>query len=146
MNNEERIKNLKEEQYQKIFGIKKKTFNKMLEILNNAYAQLHSQGGKNPKLSVLDILVIMLDYYREYRSMEHIAFDYGVVKSTICDSIKWVENTLIKDGTFSLPPKRKLQEDNIEIETLLVDATECEIERPKKNKKVGIQEKRKNIQ
>ena len=42
--------------------------------------------------------------------------------------------------------KRKLQEDNIEVEVLLVDATECEIERPKKNKKVGTQEKRKNIQ
>ena len=146
MDNEKRIKNLKEEQYQKIFGIKKKTFDKMLEILNNSYIELHSQGGKNPKLSVLDKLIIMLDYYREYRSMENIAFDYGVVKSTICDSIKWVENTLIKDGTFSLPKKRKLQEDNIEVEVLLVDATECEIERPKKNKKVGIQEKRKNIQ
>ena len=146
MDNEKRIKNLKEEQYQKIFGIKKKTFDKMLEILNNSYIELHSQGGKNPKLSVLDKLIIMLDYYREYRSMENIAFDYGVVKSTICDSIKWVENTLIKDGTFSLPKKRKLQEDNIEVEVLLVDATECEIERPKKNKKVGTQEKRKNIQ
>ena len=146
MDNEKRIKNLKEEQYQKIFGIKKKTFDKMLEILNNSYIELHSQGGKNPKLSVLDKLIIMLDYYREYRSMENIAFDYGVVKSTICDSVKWVENILIKDGTFSLHKKRKLQEDNIEVEVLLVDATECEIERPKKNKKVGIQEKRKNIQ
>lgn len=146
MDNEKRIKNLKEEQYQKIFGIKKKTFDKMLEILNNSYIELHSQGGKNPKLSVLDKLIIMLDYYREYRSMENIAFDCGVVKSTICDSIKWVENTLIKDGTFSLPKKRKLQEDNIEVEVLLVDATECEIERPKKNKKIGTQEKRKNIQ
>ena len=146
MDNEKRIKNLKEEQYQKIFGIKKKTFDKMLEILNNSYIELHSQGGKNPKLSVLDKLIIMLDYYREYRSMENIAFDYGVVKSTICDSVKWVENILIKDGTFSLPKKRKLQEDNIEVEVLLVDATECEIERPKKNKNVGIQEKRKNIQ
>lgn len=146
MDNEKRIKNLKEEQYQIIFGIKKKTFDKMLEILNNSYIELHSQGGKNPKLSVLDKLIIMLDYYREHRSMENIAFDYGVVKSTICDSIKWVENTLIKDGTFSLPKKRKLQEDNIEVEVLLVDATECEIERPKKNKKVGTQEKRKNIQ
>ena len=146
MNNEERIKNLKEEQYQKIFGVKKKTFDKMLEILNNSYIKLHSKGGKKPKLSVLDKLIIMLDYYREYRSMENIAFDYGVVKSTICDSVKWVENILIKDSTFSLPKKRKLQEDNIEVEVLLVDATECEIERPKKNKKVGIQEKRKNIQ
>mgnify|MGYP007025204020 CR=1 FL=1 len=31
-------------------------------------------------------------------------------------------------------------EDDIEVEAVLIDATECEIERPKKNKKNGIQE------
>jgi len=146
MNNEKRIKKLKDEEYQELFGIKKETFTKMLEILNNKYIELHKQGGKKPKLSVLDKLIITLGYYREYRSMKNIAFDYGVVKSTVCDSINWVEQTLIKDGTFSLPKKRKLLEDNIEVEAILVDATECEIERPKKNKKNGIQGKRKSIQ
>ncbi len=102
--------------------------------------------NKEILLSNIDKLIITLGYYREYRSMKNIAFDYGVVKSTICDSINWVEQTLVKDGTFSLPKKRKLQEDNIEVETVLVDATECEIERPKKNKKNGIPEKRKSIQ
>jgi len=146
MNNEKRIKKLKDEEYQELFGVKKETFTKMLEILNNKYIELHRQGGKKPKLSVLDKLIITLGYYREYRSMKNIAFDYGVVKSTVCDSINWVEQTLIKDGTFSLPKKRKLLEDNIEVEAILVDATECEIERPKKNKKNGIQGKRKSIQ
>lgn len=146
MNNEKRIKKLKDKEYQELFGVKKDTFTKMLEILNNKYIELHKQGGKNPKLSVLDKLIITLGYYREYRSMKNIAFDYGVAKSTICDSINWVEQTLIKDGTFSLPKKRQLLEDNIEVEAVLVDATECEIERPKKNKKTGIQEKRKNTQ
>ena len=146
INNEERIKKLKNEEYQELFGVKKDTFYKMLDILNNKYVELHKQGGKNPKLTVLDKLIITLGYYREYRSMKNIAFDYGVVKSTICDSINWVEQTLIKDGTFSLPKKRQLLEDNIEIETVLIDATECEIERPKKNKKNGTLEKRKSIQ
>lgn len=146
INNKERIKKLKDEDYKKIFGVKKETFYKMLDILENSFVELHKQGGKKPKLSVLDKLIIMLGYYREYRSMENIAFDYGVVKSTICDSINWVETVLIKDGTFSLPNKRKLQQEDIDIEVLLVDVTECEIERPKKNKKNGIQEKRKSIQ
>lgn len=114
--------------------------------MNEKYFDLHKCGGKNPKLTVLDKLVITLGHYREYRSMKNIAFDYGVVKSTICDSINWVEKTLIKDGTFALPKKRQLLEDDIEVEAVLIDATECEIERPKKNKKNGIQEKRKNIQ
>lgn len=145
INNEERIKKLKDEEYQEVFGVKKDTFYKMLEILENSYTILHSRGGKNPKLSVLDKLVITLGYYREYRAMKNIAFDYGVVKSTICDSINWVETTLVKDRTFSLPKKRELQQDDNEIEVLLVDATEQEIERPKKNKKTGTLAKRKNI-
>ena len=107
---------------------------------------LHKKGGLKPNLSVLDKLIIMLNYYRDYRTMNNIAFDYGVVKSTICDTVKWVENVLVKDGSFSLPKKRTLQQEDLDVEVVLIDATECEIERPKKNKKNGIQAKRKNIQ
>ena len=146
MNNEERIQNLKENEYQELFGIKKPTFDKMLKILQAKHVELHKKGGRKPKLSVLDKLIIMLTYYRDYRTMNNIAFDYGVVKSTICDTVKWVENVLVKDGSFSLPKKRTLQQEDLDVEVVLIDATECEIERPKKNKKNGIQAKRKNIQ
>ena len=144
IDNIERIKKLKKENYQKIFGIKKDTFDKMLKLLNEAYRIEHLRGGHPPKLSVLDRLVIMLSYYRDYRTMENIAFEYGVAKSTICECVKWVENILIKSEEFSLPKKRELVRDT-EIEVVLVDATECEIERPKKNSGNIIQEKRKNI-
>ena len=144
IDNIERIKKLKKENYQKIFGIKKDTFDKMLKLLNETYRTEHLKGGHPPKLSVLDRLVIMLSYYREYRTMENIAFDYGVTKSTICESIKWAEGILIKSEAFSLPKKRGLVND-VDIEAVLVDTTECEIERPKKNSKNTIQEKRKNI-
>ena len=115
----------------------------MLEILNIQYKRDHEKGGKPLKLSILDKLVITLCYYREYRTMQHIAFDYNVSKSTICESIKWVEQTLIKSGVFSLPSKRQLYSD-VSIEVILVDATEVEIERPKKNKSNITQAKRKN--
>ena len=36
----------------------------------------------------IDKLVIMLSYYHDYRTMENIAFDYDVAKSTICENIK----------------------------------------------------------
>ena len=100
MNNQEKIKGLKEEEYQKLFGVKKRTFDKMLEILTEQYRKEHRQGGRPPKLSVLDKLLIMLCYYREYRTMQHIAFDYNVAKSTVCESIQWVEKTLIESRIF----------------------------------------------
>ena len=145
MYNEERIAKLKENKYQEIFGVKKFTFDKMLEILENQYKKEHLKGGRPPKLSVLDKLVIMLSYYKEYRTMQNMAFDYNVSKSTICESIQWVENTLMKSGNFKLPSKKDL-ENNISIEVVLVDVTECEIQRPQKNKNSTTLEKRKSIQ
>lgn len=144
MDNEKRIAKLKDNEYKELFGVTKSTFEKMLEILNEQFTKEHAKGGKPPKLSVLDKLIIMLCYYREYRTMQHIAFDYEVTKGTICNSIHWVENTLVKSGTFSLPSKRELYTDT-QIEIVLIDATEIEIERPKKDKNNTTQVKRKNI-
>lgn len=143
LDNKQRIEKLEEEKYQELFGVKKATFFKLLEILEKAYMQLHSRGGKPPKLSVLDKLVITLCYYREYRTMQHIAFDYGVVKSAICDAVHWVENVLIKQDEFHLPGKKKLLESNNDIKTILIDATEHEIERPKKKQKKWYSGKKK---
>ena len=77
--------------------------------------------------------------------MQHIAFDYGVVKSAVCDSVHWVENVLIKQKDFHLPGKKALLASNQKIEVILIDATEHEIERPKKNKNNGTPAKRKSI-
>ena len=75
--------------------------------------------------------------------MQHIAFDYGVCKSTVCESVHWVKETLVKSGVFHLPSKKELHS-NPSIDILLVDATEVEIECPKKNKNSITQRKRKN--
>ena len=137
MDNEKRIKELKEKDYQKYFGVTKATFDKMLEILEDADRYKRRKGGRPSVLSVLDKLVIMLQYYREYRTMDNIAFDYQTNKSTVYYAIKWAEDTLIKNKTFHLPSRKKLLEDT-SIEIIVVDATEVEIEHPQKNRKNTI--------
>jgi hypothetical protein len=144
IDNKQRIAQLKAKDYQKLFGVRKETFEQMMEILQTAYVHLHARGGKNPKLSVLDKLIITLGYYREYRTQEHIAFDYGVVKSAICESIQWVETELIKAECFHLPGKKVLRKMETAFEVLLLDATEHEIERPQKNKSNGTLGKRRS--
>ena len=124
-----------EEKYPVLFGVHKATFDAMLVILERAYEEMRKRGGRKRKLSVLDMLIIMLGYYHDYRTMENIAFDYGVHKQRICEAIAWVEQTLIKNGTFSLPSKRELVKADTEIVIAIVDVTECETERPKKNRK-----------
>jgi len=137
IDNEKRIHGLHDNQYKELLGVDKRTFQKMLGILLDAHIKLHSKGGKPPKLTVLDKLVITLGYWREYRTYRNIAFDYGVGKTAIGDSVIWVEDTLIKDGTFSLPSKREMQrKDNI-VCVAVVDVTEQEVERPKKDSAVG---------
>ena len=143
MDNQARIARLKEKEYRKIFGVTKPIFEQMLVILEKTFQEEHRRGGHPPKLSVLDKLIIMLCYYREYRTMESIAFDYGVTKSTVYESIRWAEESLMKSNNFSLPSKKALIED-LDIEVVFVDATECEIERPQKNKSVTTPERKKD--
>lgn len=58
MDNEKRIKSLKEKDYQKYFGVTRATFDKMLEILEDADRYKRRNGGRPSVLSVLDKLVI----------------------------------------------------------------------------------------
>ena len=102
MDNEKRIRELKEEKYQVIFGITKSTFEAMLAIVEQAYKEMRKKGGKERQLNVLDMLVITLGYYHDYRTMENIAFDYGVHKQRISEAVSFVEKALIEDGSFSL--------------------------------------------
>ena len=108
MDNQTRIANLAEDRYQVLFGVSKTTFDKMLTILTKAYAEMRKRGGRERKLSVLDALTVFISYYHDYRTMENIGFEYGVRKQRICEAVNWVEQTLMKDGSFSLPSKREL--------------------------------------
>jgi hypothetical protein len=93
---------------------------------------MHKSGGKPPKLTPEDKLYVTLKYLREYRTMDSIAAEYGVCKGMVCLSIQWVEDTLVKDGTFALPGKRVLKRKSASIEYIVVDVTESPIKRGKK--------------
>ena len=142
---DEIIKDYNEKQFRRITGVKRATFDKMVEILKKGYAEKHRRRGRKPKLSIENQLLATLEYLREYRTYAHIAANYGIAESNIYRSIRWVEETLIKDGTFSLPGRKELIKSDTEYEIILVDATETPIERPQKNKENTIQERKKDI-
>ena len=121
--------------FKRVYGVKPDTFNKMLLILQKEFNTMHKSGGKPPKLTPEDKLYVTLKYLRDYRTMDSIASEYKVCKGTICLSIQWVEDTLVKDGTFALPGKRKLKRKSNTIEYIVVDVTESPINRPKTNQK-----------
>ena len=141
----EKINEYNENKFRRITGVKRATFEKMVEILKKSYAEKHKRRGRKPKLSIENQLLAALEYWREYRTYAHIAASYGIAESNIYRSIKWIENTLIKDGTFSLPGKKELLKSDTDYEVVLIDATETLVERPQKNKESITQERKKDI-
>jgi len=131
-----KVLKMRDKQFKRIIGTTKPVFLMMINVLEIAHEKLHESGGKPPDLTVGDKLLITLQYYREYRTMESIGVDYGCAKSSVCRAINWVENTLASDGQFQLPGKQALQDGTLK--TVAVDVTEHPIERPKKNRKNGI--------
>ena len=141
----EKAQKLKPEKFKQIVGITKSSFDEMVAVLNEAYAQKHKRRGRHSKLSSEDKLFLSLKYWRQYITQLELAYEFEVGEATVHDTIVWVEDTLIKSGNFSLPGKKALLEEN-EIEVILIDATESPIERPKKNNVCGILAKRNSIQ
>jgi hypothetical protein len=129
----EKIKSLSEEQFRRLTGVKRQTFEKMIETLTIADQIKKSKGGRPSKLCIEDKLLMTLEYLREYRTYLHISASYGLAESNTFEIIRWVENTLIKSKEFRLPGRKALLKSDYQFEVVLVDATESPIERPKKN-------------
>ena len=127
------IKNLPPSQFRRLTGVKPTIFGKMLVILKRAEKQVRKRGGRDPELTLEDRLLLALEYLREYRTYFHIGQSYGVSESTAQRISRWVEDTLIKGGLFSLPGKKALLKSDMVIEVALIDASESPVERPKKD-------------
>jgi len=140
----EKATRLNEIDFKQIIGVKKGTYEAMLEELRETYAKKHKRRGRHSKLPLEDQLFMSLKYWRQYITQKELAFEFEVGEATAHDVIVWVEDTLVKSGKFSLPGKKALLED-AEIEIVLVDVTESPVERPKKNNGHGIPGKRNDI-
>ena len=125
----ETVQTLGNEEFKRSTGVQRATFEKMLEVVQAGLRDF----GRPPKLSRADQLLMTLMYWREYRTEFHIGLTYGVSESTVCRTIKKVEDVLIKSEQFHLPGKKVLQPSDTLIEVVLVDVTEQAIERPKKD-------------
>lgn len=136
----EQIEKFSEKKFQKTFGVSKVTFATMMSVLQEQYVVSHKKGGRKPKVTIFDRLCIFFAYYRNGRTIADIAAEYSLAESTTFDIIRLVENTLLADERFHLPSKRALLKANIKV--AVIDATECSIQRPKKNSENSTPAKR----
>ena len=127
---------LLDEQFKRLTGVHKETFEVMVELVNEAEKNKKQKGGPQ-RLCIEDQVLLTLSYLREYRTQEHIAFDYNISQQTAGKIIKKVENILIASEKFALDELKNE-------EVIIVEAMECPIERPQKNKKNIIQARKKD--
>ena len=130
----ETIKALKEEEFRRLTGVKRKTFDDMAALLDKAKTKQKAQGGKPNGLVIEDQLLMMLGYWREYRTYFHIGQTYGKSESQSYRIIKWCEDTLAKSKAFRLPGRKAVAASERLFDVVLIDATETPIERPQKDK------------
>ncbi len=77
---------LTDENFRRLTGVKIKTFDKMVKILKIAEAAKRRKGGHKSKLTVEEILLLTLEYLREYRTYFHIAQWLECMKQLLCAS------------------------------------------------------------
>jgi hypothetical protein len=127
----ETVKDLSDGVFRRLVGVKSGTFEFMLKILSVKYAVDHEFGGAPSKLTLEDKLLMALCYWREYRTYLHLGVSYGYSESQTFKIVRWVEDTLIKSGSLTVPGKNKLYELDKQA-VILMDVTESPIERPQK--------------
>jgi transposase len=131
--------------FKRLTGVKPSTFDKMVRVVkqHTLARRKHATKGAPAKTSLEDQLLMLLMYYREYRSFLHTATTYGYSESQGYRIIRRLESLLIKSRELRLPGKKALL--YLRQEQFIVDVGECPLERPKKNKSVITQAKRKSI-
>ncbi|MDQ7060427.1 MAG: transposase family protein [Sulfurimonas sp.] len=141
-----KVNKLENKDFKRIVGVNKDTFKDMVKVIRKHYRDRKSKGGTNKSLSANDEVLLMLEYYREYRTFAHLGIDYGVSESTAHYTVTKIEKILIKEPQFHLETLKHIvpTEDLNNIKITVVDVTESECERPKKQKST-IQVKRKSI-
>lgn len=138
------IKEFGANKFRRLTGVKRSTFEKMIDILKEAETNKKSRGGKPNGLCMEDRLLMMLEYNREYGTYFHVGSSYGVSESACYRNIRWIEDTLVSHPDFALPGRKALLSQPAEVYQLVtIDSTETPIERPKKSRNVFTLAKRK---
>ncbi|MGI0494783.1 transposase family protein [Alkalinema pantanalense CENA528] len=127
------LESLSDGEFKRLCGVSRPTFAEMVEVLRPHLERTGRRGGQ-AKLSVEDQLLVVLEYWREYRTQFHIGVSWGLHETTVGRIIRKVEDLLLGSGRFRLPSQRQLYQPGWEWTVMLVDVGEVEIERPKKNR------------
>jgi DNA-directed RNA polymerase specialized sigma subunit len=86
------ISGLSSSKFKRLTGVKREVFDQMLDTIDQAKSasRKHPSRGAPAKLSNADKVLLLLMYYREYRTRFHTGITYGISESRVCEIIKEV--------------------------------------------------------
>jgi DDE superfamily endonuclease/Helix-turn-helix of DDE superfamily endonuclease len=129
------VKELKGEAFRRLTAVWRSTFEEMAGV---AWRRQEGAEGSRRQAQYAGhrrSALMMLEYWREYRTYIHIEQTYGIGESAAYRNIKWCENTLAKSKAFRLPGRKAVAASERVFDVVLIDATETPIERPKKQRR-----------
>lgn len=62
---DEASKQLSDSRFKSLVDVQRTTFEEMLAVLKTTYQRKHAKGGRKPKLSLDDLLMVTIQYMRE---------------------------------------------------------------------------------
>ena len=137
-------KNLSCEDFKRLWGVRRETFEQMVEVVRSHTPPKKKEGRPN-KLSLEDQVLMTLEYWREDRTYFHLGQSWRVNEATAYRIIRKIEDILSRSRAFTLPGKKQLQTTENQIKIVVIDVRETQIERPKKNKKSFTVARKSNI-
>jgi hypothetical protein len=129
-----RAKKLTSKKFKRMTGVSRQTFELIVDLVK-ASKKKKKKPGRRPKLIVESQVLMVIQYWREYRTYYHIGLDWGLSESAVCPPVLKIENILISSSSFSLPGQKELLKMSRQEDLVVMDVTESPIERPKKGQK-----------
>ena len=102
--------NYKPTYFKRLVGVHRIIYDKMVEYVK-AYKlskRKHPTRGVLSKLSVEDQVLMMLMYYREYRTFFHVGSSYGISETQCWRIVTTIESILLQSPDFHIPGKKAL--------------------------------------
>ena len=121
--------------FHRLFGITPQEFEIIVKKVEPRWHERVISGYKRPgrdyKLDLSDMVLMLLLYYRSYVTQIFVGYMFGIDDSRVCRIIRRLEPILA--SVMAIQKCKKLSKE--EVESLMIDATEQPIERPKRRQK-----------
>ena len=129
--------------FKRLFGISIDEFERIAKAVEPEWekrvVKRYKRPGRKNKLSLPEQILMLLLYYRSYTTQIFVGFLFGIDDSRVCRNIQRLEPILAR--VMAITKTRHLSQE--EIEEIIIDATEQQIERPKKGQKAFYSGKKK---